>query len=74
MFEDWAEGKRRLTDTEARLITVLDELKLTDLSTRQPRDLWVMAEAGAMVYLRSALGIAIPVSNRRRDSGTISLP
>ncbi|MEU7139782.1 IS110 family transposase [Nocardia sp. NPDC046473] len=33
LVEDWAEGKRRLAETEARMTSILDELKLTELVT-----------------------------------------
>jgi transposase len=33
LLSDWAENKRRLTDTEGRMIAVLDELRLTELVT-----------------------------------------
>ncbi|WP_458686379.1 IS110 family RNA-guided transposase [Nocardia tengchongensis] len=33
LLEDWAENKRRLTETESRMVGVLDELQLTGLVT-----------------------------------------
>jgi len=33
LLSDWAEDQRRLTDTETRMVTVLDELGLTELVT-----------------------------------------
>ena len=33
VLEDWAEAHRRLAETEARMLAVLDELELTDLVT-----------------------------------------
>ncbi|MCP2317939.1 Transposase IS116/IS110/IS902 family protein [Nocardia amikacinitolerans] len=33
LLEDWAEAKRRLADTESRLVGVLDELRLIELVT-----------------------------------------
>src|SRR5262249_42090225 len=33
---DWAEDQRRLVDTEARMLTVLDELHLTELGRGEP--------------------------------------
>ncbi|MFQ6331915.1 transposase, partial [Nocardia sp. CWNU-33] len=33
LLADWTENQRRLTDTEARMIDVLNELRLTDLVT-----------------------------------------
>jgi transposase len=36
LLSDWAEDQRRLADTEARMLAVLDELKLTELVTSIP--------------------------------------
>jgi transposase len=36
LLGDWAEDQRRLVDTEARMLTVLDELHLTELVTSIP--------------------------------------
>ncbi|WP_349696745.1 IS110 family transposase [Actinopolymorpha sp. B17G11] len=33
LLEDWADNQRRLADTEARMVAVLDELELTELAT-----------------------------------------
>jgi transposase len=33
LLEDWAENQRKLADTEARMVAVLDELELTELVT-----------------------------------------
>ncbi|WP_328400693.1 hypothetical protein [Nocardia sp. NBC_00403] len=33
LLADWAENQRRLTDTEARMINVLNELRVTELVT-----------------------------------------
>ena len=33
LLEDWADNRRRLADTDARMVAVLDELELTDLVT-----------------------------------------
>jgi transposase len=33
LLEDWADTQRKLTDTEARMTVVLDELQLTELAT-----------------------------------------
>jgi transposase len=33
LLADWAEDQRRLVDTEARMLSVLDELHLTELVT-----------------------------------------
>ncbi|WP_329409400.1 IS110 family transposase [Nocardia vinacea] len=33
LLEDWADTKRRLADTETRMVSVLDELRLTELVT-----------------------------------------
>ncbi len=33
LLDDWTDNQRRLADTEARMISVLDELRLTDLVT-----------------------------------------
>ncbi|HZJ05190.1 MAG TPA: IS110 family transposase [Nocardioidaceae bacterium] len=33
LLEDWAHNQRKLTDTEARMVRVLDELELTELVT-----------------------------------------
>jgi hypothetical protein len=79
LLAGWAEGQCRLTDTEARMLTVLDELQLTDLVTSivglsAIGAAAILAETGDLTRFASARAVVkhAGLAPREKTSGTFT--
>ncbi|MFF1614349.1 IS110 family transposase [Amycolatopsis sp. NPDC058278] len=79
LLADWAEDQRRLTDTENRMLTVLDELRLSDLVTSivglsAIGAAAILAETGDLTRFTSARAVVkhAGLAPREKTSGTFT--
>jgi transposase len=79
LLADWAEDQRRLADTETRMLTVLDELQLTDLVTSivglsAIGAAAILAETGDLTRFTSARAVVkhAGLAPREKTSGTFT--
>ncbi|QIS22113.1 IS110 family transposase [Nocardia terpenica] len=79
LLEDWTDTKRRLVDTETRMIAILDELKLTDLVTSiaglsAVGAAAILAETGDPARFPSARAVVkhAGLAPREKQSGTFT--
>jgi transposase len=79
LLADWAEDQRRLADTETRMLTVLEELQLTDLDTSivglsAIGAAAILAETGDLTRFTSARAVVkhAGLAPREKTSGTFT--